>query len=113
MTSHDDRLRILKNEHRRLAVRLEGLEASRRRAAGPLPADTSEQAPQRGNDVVVDELEAVARAEIAQLERAMERIAQQRGDACEDCGQSISAARLAVLPAATRCRGCQESHASR
>lgn len=113
MPSSDDRIRRLGAEHARLTARLERLEASQRRETEPLPADFSEQVQQRGNDSVIDELESGTRDALQQLEHAIERITQHRGDFCEDCDQPIDAARLKALPAATRCRACQEKRTGR
>jgi DnaK suppressor protein len=42
-----------------------------------------------------------------QAQRATSRRAQGEYGICEDCGERISAERLAVLPEATRCVRCQ------
>lgn len=112
MSFKQERASRLHAEHQRLTDRLTRLEDSRKRLAGSLPADFSEQAFQRGNDQVVDELESGTRATLLQLEHALDRISRGLGEICEDCGQDISASRLAVLPAATRCLTCEEAHAT-
>jgi DnaK suppressor protein len=42
-----------------------------------------------------------------QADHARDRLAQGGYGICEDCGQPIGEERLAALPAATRCVGCQ------
>jgi DnaK suppressor protein len=45
--------------------------------------------------------------ELGEVERALEDIAAGRYGICRDCGRPIPAARLRVLPFATRCLPCQ------
>lgn len=42
-----------------------------------------------------------------QADHARDRLAQGAYGICEDCGQRIGGERLAALPDATRCVGCQ------
>jgi DnaK suppressor protein len=51
--------------------------------------------------------------EVAQCERAMERLAQERYGDCADCGEPIPWARLMAQPAAERCADCQRLVESR
>lgn len=53
------------------------------------------------------------RAELADVQAALQRL--QRGDhgRCADCGQAIAALRLQVQPAALRCTACQTEHERR
>ena len=48
-------------------------------------------------------------AELANVERALARIADASYGECVDCGNAIPFARLAAYPAARRCVACQEA----
>lgn len=50
-----------------------------------------------------------AESEVAALTEAVARAASGVYGICETCGDSISRARLAALPAATRCAGCRDN----
>jgi RNA polymerase-binding transcription factor DksA len=71
-----------------------------------LEKDFEEQASQTQNDEVVDSLEAETRAELQQIDHALERIDQGIGDECEQCGNDIDPRRLQVLPYTTVCVDC-------
>lgn len=79
-------------------------DAAHRREA--VSQDFSEQASERQNDDVLRGIESAARAEIAQIDGALERL--QRGEygICVKCGQDIEPARLAAIPFADRCQAC-------
>jgi DnaK suppressor protein len=47
-----------------------------------------------------------ARAQVAAVDAALERLAQGRYGVCETCGQPIGAERLAARPSATTCVRC-------
>jgi len=74
--------------------------AHRKQAVSP---DFSEQAAERQNDDVLRGIESAARAEIAQIDSALDRL--QRGEygICVECGREIEAARLLAVPYADRC----------
>lgn len=94
------------------ALRLELLErigfyeAHQRRMSGALDKDMEEQAQEVENDEVVDLLDNEAREELAQVDRALARIAANVGDVCEICGDPIAPDRLEALPLTTRCVDC-------
>jgi RNA polymerase-binding transcription factor DksA len=46
--------------------------------------------------------------EVAQCERALERLDQERYGDCVDCGEPIAWARLMAQPSAERCAACQD-----
>lgn len=91
-----------------LKARLAKYEAHQHREDGALEKDSEEQAIQTQNDEVVDSLETETRRELAQIERALERLANGRGDECERCGNEIDPRRLQVLPYTTLCVECAE-----
>ena len=91
-----------------LETRLARYTAHQRREDGALDKDFEEQANQTQNDEVVDSLELEARAELAQVAHALERLKEGLGDACESCGGEIDPRRLQVLPYTTLCVNCAE-----
>lgn len=59
----------------------------------------------------VEEVQAEhAAAELGQIRAALARIADGTYGECPDCGDPIDLRRLAALPAAPLCAGCQEAH---
>lgn len=56
---------------------------------------------------------AQAREHLAELDLAVERLEAGDYGRCEECGESIPAARLEVRPAATTCVGCAGRGAGR
>lgn len=91
-----------------LTARLSRYEAHQHRTDGALDKDFEEQATQTQNDEVVDSLETETRSELAQIERALERIENGVGDECESCGEPIDPRRLQVLPYTTVCVDCAD-----
>jgi len=69
-------------------------------------ADSVEQAQQRENDEVLQQLEQQLQHELLQLHLALDR--QQRGEygICVKCGQTIAPARLQILPFTAHCHHC-------
>jgi DnaK suppressor protein len=47
---------------------------------------------------------------LAEIEAALERIADGSYGQCSDCGEPIASARLLAQPAAPRCTACQAAH---
>ena len=70
--------------------------------------DFAEQAIERQNDEVLDEIAHETTLSIQQLERALQRIEDGSYGICEQCGDQISDARLAAIPEANLCINCQE-----
>ncbi|MCA0912017.1 TraR/DksA family transcriptional regulator [Marinobacter nauticus] len=103
MANRKSELETLKAD---LEARLYRYQAHQRREAGALEKDFEEQASQTQNDEVVDSLEAETRAELQQIDHALERIDQGIGDECEQCGNDIDPRRLQVLPYTTVCVDC-------
>ncbi|HAT41139.1 MAG TPA: dimethylmenaquinone methyltransferase [Rheinheimera sp.] len=69
-------------------------------------ADSAEQAQQRENDEVLQDLAAHLQKELLQLHIALEREAQGKYGVCIACGDDIAAPRLKILPFATHCQHC-------
>lgn len=104
------RLRLLALREQ-LRDRLRRLQADRGHEQQALSADFAEQAVERENDEVLDRLDEASRADLADVEAALERIEQGRYGLCEHCGSPIEAPRLQAMPQATRCTPCAIAHA--
>lgn len=70
--------------------------------------DWSEQAQERQNDEVLEAIGNESRNELAQINRALERIASGDYTACEQCGENIPLQRLEAVPYTSLCIGCAE-----
>ncbi|MDA8752625.1 TraR/DksA family transcriptional regulator [Halieaceae bacterium] len=68
--------------------------------------DSAEQAQERENDEVVDAIGNETAQSIRDIQAALARIADGTYGVCDACGGEISAARLRVVPEATRCVDC-------
>lgn len=71
-------------------------------------ADWTEQAQERQNDEVLEVIGNESRNELAQINRALERIAAGEYTACAKCGGDISDKRLEVVPYTDLCIKCAE-----
>jgi DnaK suppressor protein len=92
-----------------IEIRLGKITRDVRHSEEPLLADFADQATQRENDEVLNALDDSMRAELEQIERTLLRMEAGAYGICETCGHKIAAKRLAALPHATRCVGCEES----
>ena len=94
----------------RLAGRLEQLQTRQgkveRDLRRPGDPDAEEQAAERANDEVLEDLDERGRDEIVGLQRAIARIDAGTYGTCEGCGEPIPEARLEAVPYATRCVEC-------
>ena len=72
----------------------------------PLPQDFAEQAVELENQEVLEALDDDARAELRQIQRALQRIDDGSYGSCARCGDDINPDRLAALPMATECIRC-------
>jgi DnaK suppressor protein len=94
-----------------LRGRLQELQARQGRVDGhrmrlELPADSQDQAQALGNEEVMDHIDERYRAEIRELETALQRAEAGIYGRCSSCGEEIDAARLAALPTTHSCRDC-------
>lgn len=76
------------------------------RTSDPLVADFADQAIQTQNDEPLQVIGAAARAELAQIDTALARLAAGTYESCAICGEPIGATRLAVVPYANTCTDC-------
>ena len=69
-------------------------------------ADWEEQAIERENDEVLEQLEGELQHDLAQWQQALARLDEGQYGVCEVCQQPIAEARLQALPSAVRCINC-------
>jgi DnaK suppressor protein len=100
---HDEARKLLEERLERLTQRTIAIEGDLR---SEHDRDSEERAVERENDEVLERLEQSERVQIAQIRRALARIASDEYDTCEQCGAPVGLARQAALPAATRCLAC-------
>jgi DnaK suppressor protein len=72
--------------------------------------DDADRAVDSANDEIFSQLAELETHELAQIERALERIAHGVCGRCEFCGAKIPAARLSALPYTTSCINCRREH---
>lgn len=77
----------------------------------PVSARADERALELENRDVLEELDATARFELQQVERALARIETGEYGRCEACRRPIQTARLEMVPFATRCVLCERAAA--
>lgn len=86
-----------------LSGRADRIEADLRR---PGDRDWVERATETENDEVLDQLDDITRAEVAELRHAVQRIDNGTYGRCEQCDGDISYARLEALPGTAVCVRC-------
>ena len=93
-----------------LEARLAELKARISRIEGELEEPVSErfaeQATEREDDEVLEDLGAAGVREVRMIEAALDRIATGSYGTCTNCGAAISEERLDVLPATPFCSEC-------
>lgn len=72
----------------------------------PVSANFNEQVKETENDSLVMALEAEGIEEIAQIDRALQRIQEGTYGQCIGCGKDIDEQRLSAIPYAEKCIGC-------
>lgn len=101
----------LKEKHRILSERVERTAKHLYRREEPYSADFAEQVVEVENNEVVEYLDDEAKAELAQINKALLRLENGQYGICTDCQGEISEARLQALPAALLCIDCAEKKA--
>lgn len=102
----DEALRAeLLQKKQELTERLGRISANLRRG---YEADSKERAKEQEDNEVVDALGNEARAEIAKISGALQRLDSGDYGACTECGMPIEAGRLKVYPYADECIDCAE-----
>ena len=74
----------------------------------PHSADSEEQAQERENDEVLENIALETKQSIEQVKSALTRINDGSYGVCETCGGDISEARLTALPEASECVNCAQ-----
>lgn len=92
----------------RLAARRQRIDRHIHLRDEPLPADSEERASELGNRETLESLDGEAQVELHQVEHALTRLDAGLYGTCETCHKPIAAARLAMLPFATKCVRCAE-----
>ena len=72
----------------------------------PLSDSFSEQAVEREEEEVLEDLGAAGVQEVRMIEAALKRIAAGTYGVCVNCGEPISEERLDIVPATPLCRDC-------
>ncbi len=73
-----------------------------------LSSDFAEQATERENDDVLEEIAKETKFSIQQLKAALQRIEDGSYGACSGCGEAIADGRLDALPETTLCVPCAD-----
>jgi len=95
----------LEAKKKELTERLERISANLRRG---YEADSKERAKQQEDNEVVDALGNEARAELAKISAALQRLDAGEYGMCLECGMPIGEGRLKVYPYADECIECAE-----
>ena len=103
MTSLEDRKAQLEARRAELQARLGRIESE---LEEPLSEDFAEQALEREDDEVLEDLGTAGQQEIRAIDAALGRIADGSYGICVNCGDPIGAERLDAVPQAPRCRDC-------
>lgn len=72
----------------------------------PVSANFHEQVVETGNDALVQTLEAGGRAELQQINNALQRIENGEYELCSRCGKAIGEPRLLAIPYTDCCIKC-------
>lgn len=72
----------------------------------PVSEDLEEQATEREDDEVLEDLGAAGAREIRMIEAALDRIANGSYGVCASCGEPIAEERLDAVPATPLCADC-------
>lgn len=98
----DPKNRLLELEQQ-LQAKLDKLHAD---FAAKADADSSEQAQERENDEVLNQLEHQTAQRLQQVRTALQAIAAGSYGRCTSCGGAISSERLTLLPYTLQCQHC-------
>ena len=106
----DDGLRAIRerlvSRSKELSERIRRVHDDLGRESVPLPRDLPDAAIVLENDEILQAVDESARAELAQIERASERLEAGTYGTCETCCGKIEPERLRIVPYAITCRHC-------
>jgi len=103
MTQNDHLRARLEARIVEIVGRVQRIETDLRRPADP---DWVEQATLQENDEVLEGLDALGRAEVLTIRRALKRIESGDYGFCVECREPIDLKRLEALPTAEKCGVC-------
>ena len=101
--SREPRKEALQNKLVDLKQRLAGVTKD---ITKTLSSDFAEQATERENDDVLEEIARETQVSIQQLKAALQRIDDDSYGRCDSCGEAIAERRLNALPETTFCVNC-------
>ena len=99
----EKRARTLKEKLADLEHRLAGVKKD---ITKTLPSDFAEQATERENDDVLEEIARETQVSIQQLKAALQHLEDDNYGICAKCGEEISEGRLDAIPETTLCVNC-------
>ena len=99
----DERAQALEQRLADLEARLRSVTKDITKTLSP---DFAEQATERENDDVLEEIARETQTSIAQLKYALRRLEDDSYGICASCGEEISAGRLDAIPETTLCVTC-------
>lgn len=99
---------LLSRQHEQLLAQVR----QRRNASGEV-SDIADEGLRNSEVEQEDTLLQEQRRHLEQLALALQRVAAGTYGRCDDCGNPIPAARLRILPSATRCIECQQRNERR
>lgn len=103
----------LKNEllqsRKDLEERLEKIRKHIRHVDTKIEPDFAEQATQRQNDDVINELSESLQHKLTEVRLALKRIDDGNYGICASCGEPVSEKRLTALPHTRYCRDCTDN----
>ena len=103
---YQDKKEQLKKLQIEMTKRLESLNKDLSRGYS---SDSEEQALERENDEVTEDLRDETEQELIQINEALSRIEKGEYGICKSCGNTINPKRLEVLPYSTLCINCAEA----
>jgi len=101
--THDEIFERLKMKQGELIKRIAAIENDFKKGRSQ---DFSEQTTETENDQVLDEIHHEAKAELQQVNAALQRLEQGGYGICSQCEEAIAPARLMALPYTTICINC-------
>ena len=103
---YQDKKEQLKKLQLEMTKRLESLKKDLSRGYS---SDSEEQALERENDEVTEDLRDETEQELIQINEALLRIEKGEYGICKSCGNTINPDRLEILPYSTLCINCAEA----
>jgi RNA polymerase-binding transcription factor DksA len=103
--NNDEVFKLLKTKQVELLNRITAIENDLKKGRSQ---DFSEQTTETENDQVLDEIHYEAKAELQQVNDALQRLEQGSYGFCSKCQEAIAPARLLALPYTNRCIKCAE-----